>query len=146
MDFCKTLRRRKCHIKYEAFNCSEMQSQRLTADKLSCYSNIWNNKWTIHISNIMLKFNTNLPARSNFLISSTEQIESVELIKRNFSEWLSHSLCHSENQMATVVFNEFGDNCFASFNCSNQRSRKNFTLSFGDSRNKIVIRYFRLKL
>ena len=42
----------------------------------------------------MLKFNTNLPARSNFLISSTEQIESVELIKINFSEWLSHSLCH----------------------------------------------------
>ena len=37
MDFGKPLRKTKSHVKYETFNCSETQSQRLTADKLPCY-------------------------------------------------------------------------------------------------------------
>ena len=43
MDFGKPLRKRKPQIKYEtfycseAFYCSEIQSQRLTTDKLSCF-------------------------------------------------------------------------------------------------------------
>ena len=35
MDFGNPLRKRKSEIKYEAFYCSEIQLQRLTADKLS---------------------------------------------------------------------------------------------------------------
>ena len=36
MDFGKNLRKRKSEIKYEALYCSQIQSQRFTADKLSC--------------------------------------------------------------------------------------------------------------
>ena len=35
MDFGKALRKRKTQIKYDAFYWPEIQSQRLTADKLS---------------------------------------------------------------------------------------------------------------
>ena len=38
MDFGNPLRKIKSQIKYETFHCSEIQSQRLTADKLSCSS------------------------------------------------------------------------------------------------------------
>ena len=37
MDFGKPLRKRKSEIKYETFCCSEIQLQRLMADKLPCY-------------------------------------------------------------------------------------------------------------
>ena len=37
MDFGKPLRKRKSEIKYGAFYCSEIQLQRLMADKLSCF-------------------------------------------------------------------------------------------------------------
>ena len=36
MDFGKSLRKRKSQKKYEAFYCSEIQSQKGAADKLSC--------------------------------------------------------------------------------------------------------------
>ena len=36
VDFGMLLRKRKSQLKYEAFYCSEIQSQRFTADKLSC--------------------------------------------------------------------------------------------------------------
>ena len=37
MDFGKPLRKRKTQIKYDTFYWSEIQSQRLTADKLFFY-------------------------------------------------------------------------------------------------------------
>ena len=36
MDFDKPLRKKKSQVKYEAFYCLKIQSQRLTADKLLC--------------------------------------------------------------------------------------------------------------
>ena len=36
MEFVKPVRKRKAQIKYEVFYFSEIQSQRLTSDKLSC--------------------------------------------------------------------------------------------------------------
>ena len=36
MDFGKPLRKRKSEIKYQAFYCSEIQSQRLAIGELSC--------------------------------------------------------------------------------------------------------------
>ena len=37
MHFGKPFKKRKFEIKYEAFYCSEIQLQRLMADKLSCF-------------------------------------------------------------------------------------------------------------
>ena len=36
MEFVKPVRKRKAQIKYEVFYFSEIQSQRLTSDKMSC--------------------------------------------------------------------------------------------------------------
>ena len=41
MDFGKPLRKRKTQIKYDPFYWSEIQSQRLTADKLFFYLLQW---------------------------------------------------------------------------------------------------------
>ena len=38
MDFGTPFRKRKSEIKYEAFYCSEIQLQGLTADNLSCFN------------------------------------------------------------------------------------------------------------
>ena len=37
MDFGKSFRQGRSEIKYETFHRSEIQLQRLTADKLSCF-------------------------------------------------------------------------------------------------------------
>ena len=38
MDFGKSFKKWKSEIKYEGFYCSKIQLQRLTADKLSCFT------------------------------------------------------------------------------------------------------------
>ena len=45
MDFGNPLlRKRKSEIKHETFYCSEIQSQKLTSDELSCYNEKNDNK------------------------------------------------------------------------------------------------------
>ena len=42
VDFGQLFLKKKFEIKYEAYYCSEIQRQRFTADKLSCFFSNWN--------------------------------------------------------------------------------------------------------